>query len=76
VRWFALGDQQLHLMPADANDGHIRRHFCIRVTDAAAARSDCEARGLEIQEEVEIPGIVRFFIFDPCGNRIELAQFT
>jgi len=76
VRWFRLGDQQIHLIPSDADDGHQRRHFCIAIGNEATARRRCQELGLEIQDEVEIPGIRRFFIFDPCGNRIELAEWV
>jgi hypothetical protein len=51
------------------------RHFCLRVTDARAARSYFRERGVTMQETTLIPGADRFFIFDPDGNRIEIMQW-
>jgi catechol 2,3-dioxygenase-like lactoylglutathione lyase family enzyme len=64
VRWFQVGDEQIHLIPAPAPDAPGQRHFALHVDDA-----------VEIRETIPIPGADRFFIRDPDGNRIELIQW-
>jgi glyoxylase I family protein len=75
VRWFELGDEQIHLIPSDAPDPISPRHFAIHVDDCAKAREELSGRGVEIQETVPIAGADRFFIVDPDGNNIEIIQW-
>lgn len=73
--WFELGNHQLHLLLKDKPDTISPRHFALRVTDVAAARSYFRERGIACQETTPIPGADRFFIADPDGNRIEIIQW-
>lgn len=75
VRWFVLGEQQIHLMPADAPDIISSRHFALHVDDAQAAREHLRELGIEFRETTVIPGADRIFINDPDGNLIELIQW-
>jgi catechol 2,3-dioxygenase-like lactoylglutathione lyase family enzyme len=75
VVWFELGNHQLHLLLKDKADTISPRHFALRVTDVAAARTYFRERGIPIQETTPIPGADRFFIADPDGNRIEIIQW-
>ena len=75
VLWFDLGNMHVHLLLKDKPDTISGRHFALRVTDAAAARSYFIERGVPVQETTLIPGADRFFIADPDGNRIEIIQW-
>ena len=75
VRWFELGEQQIHLIPNEVPDVVSPRHFALHVDDCAAARETLAARGVEIQETVPIAGAERFFIADPDGNNLEIIQW-
>ncbi len=75
VRWFELGEQQVHLIPNDQPDVISPRHFAVHVDDCDAARETLRARGVEIRETVPIAGAKRFFIADPDGNNIEVVQW-
>ncbi|MFN3651993.1 MAG: VOC family protein [Armatimonadota bacterium] len=75
VRWFELGEQQLHLIPNDEPDVVSPRHFAVHVDDCDAARETLAARGVPIRETVPIAGAKRFFIHDPDGNNIEVIQW-
>ena len=75
VRWFEIGDQHIHLMPAAQADPDSPRHIALAIEDAVAGREYFQAKGVEISETVLIPGADRFFIADPDGNRIELIQW-
>ncbi|HEX3151254.1 MAG TPA: VOC family protein [Gemmataceae bacterium] len=73
--WYDLGGAYLHLLQKPTPDTISPRHFCLHVSDIAAARAQCVSRGLRIDETVKIPGADRFFIHDPDGNRIEILQW-
>lgn len=75
VRWFELGEQQIHLIPSDVPDHVSPRHYAVHVDDVQAARGTMAERGVEIQETVPIAGADRFFVADPDGNNIELIQW-
>jgi glyoxylase I family protein len=72
VRWFELGEQQIHLIPNDEPDVVSPRHFAIQVENCEAARKHLAGRGAAVQETVPIAGADRFFIADPDGNNIEI----
>jgi len=75
VRWFELGEQQIHLIPSDEPDAVSPRHMALHVDDVQAAREVMARRGVEVRETVPIAGADRFFIADPDGNNIELIQW-
>jgi catechol 2,3-dioxygenase-like lactoylglutathione lyase family enzyme len=72
--WFQLAGTQLHIgLDAEASPPS-RRHICFLVEDVARARARAESQGVPVEEESEVDGLRRFFIRDPAGNRIEIAQ--
>ena len=75
VAWYDLGGTYLHLLLKDRPDTISPRHFCLHVTDIAAARGLMEAKGIPVEETVKIPGADRFFVRDPDGNRIEILHW-
>jgi catechol 2,3-dioxygenase-like lactoylglutathione lyase family enzyme len=74
--WYQLNDVQLHLSLEDTTEGHAsRRHVCFLVADLDAARSHFTNAGVEIfPDDIPTPGWPRFYVRDPGGNRIEIAQ--
>jgi catechol 2,3-dioxygenase-like lactoylglutathione lyase family enzyme len=76
VVWFQIGDQHIHLIPADEPDTDSPRHFAMHVEDAKAARIHLKDHGFPVSETTPIPGADRFFTKDPDGNRLELIQFS
>ncbi|MBX3397195.1 MAG: VOC family protein [Gemmataceae bacterium] len=73
--WYDLGGTYLHLLLKEKPDTISPRHFCLHVSDCAAARAELSAKGLTIDETVKIDAADRFFVRDPDGNRIELLQW-
>jgi catechol 2,3-dioxygenase-like lactoylglutathione lyase family enzyme len=73
--WYDLGGTYLHLLLKPQPDTISPRHFCLHVTDAAAAHADLAAKGVAIDETVKIAAADRFFVRDPDGNRIEILQW-
>jgi catechol 2,3-dioxygenase-like lactoylglutathione lyase family enzyme len=77
--WFACGAQQLHVGVADPFAPATKAHPALLLRDGAAlsaltARLD--AAGSPTRPDAELPGIVRAFVDDPFGNRIELVAPT
>lgn len=76
--WFQVGpdptSQALHLLGMDESEGRGRRHFCLVVDDIGAAEAHIAGKGYEVlwHAKHKIPGIDRFFVYDPDGNRIEV----
>jgi catechol 2,3-dioxygenase-like lactoylglutathione lyase family enzyme len=73
--WFACGAQQLHVgvMPdfVPAKKAHPALRVALADLDRLAER--LTAAGTEVRWDDAIPGVRRFYVADPWGNRIELV---
>jgi catechol 2,3-dioxygenase-like lactoylglutathione lyase family enzyme len=75
--WYRLGGVQLHLSLEDsASDNQSsNRHVCYLVPDLARAEEHLREAGVEIiQDDRPVRRWSRFYVRDPGGNRIEIAQ--
>lgn len=75
--WYQLGAVQLHLSAkADTTIAETRKgHVCYTVADVAFAEKQLRTSGIEIiADDQPMPGKPRFYVRDPGGNLIELAQ--
>ena len=72
--WFSLGAGQLHVGIEDQFSPARKAHPALLVIDSATLRSTLEAAGLPISDAEPIPGITRFYVHDPFGNRIEFME--
>lgn len=75
VRWFRLGEQQIHLLQGAANPPGTQHHMALQVDDAQAARAWMNVKGFSIEETILIPGADRFFVRDPDDNLIEIIEW-
>jgi catechol 2,3-dioxygenase-like lactoylglutathione lyase family enzyme len=74
--WFVCGDLQLHLSLSDgeANEAS-NRHICYRVNDLAQAENRFRNADIEIiADDQPVAGWPRFYVRDPGGNLLEIAQ--
>ncbi|MEH1813611.1 MAG: VOC family protein [Nostoc sp.] len=76
--WYKLGDIELHVSrEKNANNQASRRHFCFQVDNLNAFEEHLKEHRIEIiPDQRPLPGCVRFFLRDPGGNRIEIAEFV
>ncbi|ACC79938.1 VOC family protein [Nostoc punctiforme] len=76
--WYQVGNIELHVSrEKNANNQLSRRHFCFQVDDLNTFENHLKEYGVEIiPDQRPLPGCVRFFIRDPGGNRIEIAEFV
>lgn len=76
--WFRLPGLEIHLKPEDTGaDAALasKRHICLAVDDLSACRTALHRAGVELlPDERPIPGVARFFVRDPGGNRVEIMQ--
>jgi catechol 2,3-dioxygenase-like lactoylglutathione lyase family enzyme len=74
--WYRQGVVELHLSSEEgqANESS-RRHVCFVVADLGIAEAAIREAGVEIIPDPRpIAGWVRFYVRDPGGNRVEIAQ--
>jgi len=75
--WYQLGAVQLHLSIEDGLGEQClsKRHVCYLVPDLAAAEQKFREAGVEIlPDDIPTAGVSRFYVRDPGGNRLEIAQ--
>lgn len=75
--WYRHGTIELHLSVEDlASDNRAsRRHICFVVADLTEAEAKMREAGIEIiPDNRPIDGWRRFYVRDPGGNRIEIAE--
>ena len=74
--WYQLGAVQLHLSVEDGAGEHLsKRHVCYTVYDLTEAEERFRQAGVEIlPDDLPISGLRRFYVRDPGGNRLEIAQ--
>jgi catechol 2,3-dioxygenase-like lactoylglutathione lyase family enzyme len=75
--WYQLGPLQLHLSIENPLGENCisKRHVCYTVSDLAAAEERFRNAGVEIiPDDLPAPGWSRFYVRDPGGNRLEIAQ--
>jgi catechol 2,3-dioxygenase-like lactoylglutathione lyase family enzyme len=77
--WFACGAQQLHVGVAEPFAPATKAHPALLLRDPAALAdlaARLEAAGSPTRPDADLPGIVRAFVDDPFGNRVELVAPT
>lgn len=72
--WFQCGAQQLHIGVEEPFAPANKAHPAFAVQEIANLRNFLLEKGIEVKDNDEIPGIIRFFISDPWGNRLEFTQ--
>ncbi len=75
--WYQLGAVQLHLS-VKLDDAAVKRgHVCYTVADVPLAEERLRASEVEIiPDDQPVAGQPRFYVRDPSGNLIEIAQQT
>ena len=74
--WLAVGTLQVHVSIDDRADRHgSRAHLGYEVDDLAALKARLAGAGIGVEEGLPpVPGMARFELRDPFGNRIEFLQ--
>lgn len=72
--WFSLGQGELHLGLEQPFTPACKAHPALLVSGLATLRAHLEAAKCEMAEAEVIPGLNRFYVYDPFGNRLELME--
>ncbi|HJP95491.1 MAG TPA: VOC family protein [Pyrinomonadaceae bacterium] len=75
--WYQLGQMQLHLSIEEPLGENClsKRHVCYTVSNLTKAEERFRKAGVEIlPDDLPTPGWTRFYVRDPGGNRLEIAQ--
>jgi catechol 2,3-dioxygenase-like lactoylglutathione lyase family enzyme len=71
--WFEVGSRSLHVGFEDGiNRAATGAHLAYEVNDIAEYRRRLTTAGFELIEQPKFPGLDRFHIRDPFGNRVEI----
>ncbi len=70
--WFSLGLGQLHIGLEEPFSPARKAHPALIVDDLQQLRARLHDAGIHLTEAQDIPGVDRFHVHDPFGNRIEL----
>jgi catechol 2,3-dioxygenase-like lactoylglutathione lyase family enzyme len=75
--WFRLGTLELHLSyEPEPHNADSKRHVAFEVRDLVALRDRFEEAGVRVEEGSPLPGMQRFFVRDPSGNRLEFQELV
>jgi catechol 2,3-dioxygenase-like lactoylglutathione lyase family enzyme len=72
--WFSAGKGELHVGIEEPFSPARKAHPAFYVRDLASLRAALEAANVPTAEAEVIPGVTRFYVYDPFGNRIELME--
>jgi catechol 2,3-dioxygenase-like lactoylglutathione lyase family enzyme len=74
--WLQAGDRQLHIGVEEPGVARTstRAHVAYEVTKLDAWHTKLEAAGIAIVDGERVPGLRRFELRDPFGNRVELVE--
>jgi catechol 2,3-dioxygenase-like lactoylglutathione lyase family enzyme len=72
--WFACGPQQLHVGVDDDFAPSPKAHPAFRVDDIDDVRERLDRAGAAPRDDDAIPGVRRFYVNDPFGNRLEFTE--
>jgi catechol 2,3-dioxygenase-like lactoylglutathione lyase family enzyme len=72
--WFQCGVQQLHIGVEDDFRPAKKAHPAFNVENLDALRKSLLAAGIQAVNDAAIPGVNRFYVADPFGNRLEFQS--
>ena len=71
--WFT-GAVDLHLGVEEDFRPARKAHPALRVADLGAVEAQLAAHGVALLRDTSVPGLVRGYLADPFGNRLELIE--
>ena len=72
--WFRAGAQELHVGVEDPFSPAEKAHPGLVADDLDALAERLGAAGYAVAYDGSIPGVTRFHVHDPFGNRLEIRQ--
>lgn len=72
--WFRSGTAELHLAEEEDFQPARKGHPAMVTDDLDGLARRCESGGFPVSWDQRYPGVRRFYVKDPFGNRLELMQ--
>lgn len=72
--WFEFGSFQLHVGIEDPFVPAKKAHPAFKVSGYEEMQKQLKEKGAVLKVDDSIPGVERFFVFDPFGNRLEFLK--
>jgi catechol 2,3-dioxygenase-like lactoylglutathione lyase family enzyme len=72
--WFRVGGQALHVGVEESFEPARKAHPGFVVDGFDELRARLVGAGIEVRDDVSLPGVSRFYVDDPFGNRLEFRQ--
>lgn len=72
--WFKSGNCHLHVGIEEPFIPAKKAHPAFAVEGYEELREHLASKSVRFQDDNDIPGVVRMYVFDPFGNRIELMK--
>lgn len=72
--WFGFGSFQLHVGIDDPFVPAKKAHPAFKVSGYEEMQKHLKEKGAEFKVDDSLPGVDRFFVFDPFGNRLEFLK--
>jgi len=72
--WFQCGAQQLHIGVENDFRPAKKAHPAFNVENLDTLRESLLAAGIQVVNDDAIPGVSRFYVADPFGNRLEFQS--
>ncbi|MGI2327883.1 VOC family protein [Planococcus sp. YIM B11945] len=74
--WFEFGSYQLHVGVEAPFSPAKKAHPAFQVNGFEQLQAHLAANGIDVKNDDSIPGVARFFVFDPFGNRLEFLKIN
>lgn len=72
--WFKCGNQEIHIGVEEHFTPAKKAHPAFYVKHIEEFQQVLTKKGVSVLEDKARPGITRFYVFDPFGNRIEFME--
>ena len=72
--WYEQGPTRLHLGADSQFVPSAKAHVAFRVSDYDELKARLRATNVRVTDDDEIPGLERFYTWDPFGNRLEMIR--
>lgn len=73
--WFKFGDVQVHVGVEEPFFPAKKAHPAFEVLGLEALREKLIVNGVQVLDDDNLPGAIRFYAHDPFGNRLEFLQW-
>ncbi|MGE7604098.1 VOC family protein [Peribacillus sp. NPDC097675] len=72
--WFQFGNHQIHIGIEEPFYPAKKAHPAFAIENLEALKQHLLTNGIDVKNDDRIPGVKRFFISDPFGNRMEFLE--